>query len=254
MGVAALLAPGLRHHHVWRGRAGELYVASQKTGAVYRIEGSLAPRFGAAAVTNPRASRVAWWRVRSRPRSRPGCATARRSAGRSGTAARQRRRRLGDGGRNRGAGVLGEQRERPGAGELSGAVELAGRASATVVIARDGNASAPVDVPVSVTQPAVYTANGQAIVVRAADYTLRAPKGEYVFVYASGVVRHRESASGRRGRPRISARKHERDRACHARWAGLRRAIRGTRSGLRRGVPGEFPACPREWRAGRRIW
>jgi len=64
---------------------------------------------------------------------------------------------------------------------------VAGRTAAAVVITRDGNASSPVDVPIAAMQPGVYTGNGQAIVVRAADYTLRAMKGDNVFVYVSGL-------------------------------------------------------------------
>jgi uncharacterized protein (TIGR03437 family) len=63
----------------------------------------------------------------------------------------------------------------------------AGRTTAAVVISRDGNAGASIDVPVSALQPGVYTNGGLAIVVRASDYSLRAVKGDYVFVYASGL-------------------------------------------------------------------
>jgi uncharacterized protein (TIGR03437 family) len=65
--------------------------------------------------------------------------------------------------------------------------EIAGRTSATVIVTRDGQASTGVDVPVLAVQPGVYTSGGQAIVVRNSDYTLHAPRGDYVFLYASGL-------------------------------------------------------------------
>jgi uncharacterized protein (TIGR03437 family) len=71
--------------------------------------------------------------------------------------------------------------------------EIAGRTHAAVVITRNGQASASVDVPVVSAQPAIYTTDGsQAIVVHAADYTLANAvqplvRGEYAFTYASSL-------------------------------------------------------------------
>jgi uncharacterized protein (TIGR03437 family) len=70
---------------------------------------------------------------------------------------------------------------------------IAGRTHAAVVITRDGQPSAAVDVPVVPAQPAAYTVEGtQGIVVHAADYTLATGarplvRGEYAFAYASSL-------------------------------------------------------------------
>jgi len=70
---------------------------------------------------------------------------------------------------------------------------VAGRSTAAVIVTRDGQASAPVDVPVSAIQPGVYTSDGtQAIVVHNADYSLATAarpleRDEYAFLYASGL-------------------------------------------------------------------
>ena len=70
---------------------------------------------------------------------------------------------------------------------------VAGRSLAAVVVTRDGQASASVDVPVAVVQPGVYTTDGtQAIVVHNADYTLQTAarpleSGEFAFLYVSGL-------------------------------------------------------------------
>src|SRR5437763_77011 len=51
--------------------------------------------------------------------------------------------------------------------------DAAGRSTAAMIVTRDGQASASVDVPVAAVQPGVYTSDGtQAIVVHNADYTL----------------------------------------------------------------------------------
>jgi uncharacterized protein (TIGR03437 family) len=168
--------------------AGEVYVADAKAGTIYRIEGSRAPRFNAASVTN--SASFANGMVAG------SLATAFAAGVRDAA----------------GVSVAGEI---PLPGSLDGVSvtvagiaapvyviangggqelvtfqvpwEIAGRTSASVVIMRDGNASAAVEVPVSATQPGVYTDSGLAIVVRVADYTLRAPKGDFVFVYVSGL-------------------------------------------------------------------
>jgi uncharacterized protein (TIGR03437 family) len=70
---------------------------------------------------------------------------------------------------------------------------VAGRSTAAVVVTRDGQASASVDVPVAAVQPGVYTTDGtQAIVVHNADYTLATvarplERDEYAFLYVSGL-------------------------------------------------------------------
>jgi uncharacterized protein (TIGR03437 family) len=168
--------------------AGEVYVADAKAGTIYRIEGSRAPRFNAASVTN--AASFAGGMVAG------SLATAFAAGVRDAT----------------GVSVAGQV---PLPGSLGGVSvmvagisapvyaianvggqeqvtfqvpwEIAGRTSAPVVITRDGNASAAVDVPLIAAESGVYADSGHAIVVRAADYTLRALKGDFVFVYVSGL-------------------------------------------------------------------
>ena len=71
--------------------------------------------------------------------------------------------------------------------------EVAGRSTAAMIVTRDGQASASVDVPVAAVQPGVYTTDGsQAIVVHNADYTLVTAarpldRNEYAFLYVSGL-------------------------------------------------------------------
>jgi uncharacterized protein (TIGR03437 family) len=73
--------------------------------------------------------------------------------------------------------------------------EARGRSTASVVVTRDGQASAPVDAPVTEIQPAIYTSDGsKAVVVHNSDFTLATPAkplaaGEYAFVYATGLGR-----------------------------------------------------------------
>ena len=70
---------------------------------------------------------------------------------------------------------------------------VAGRSTAAVIVTRDGQASASVDVPVLTIQPGVYTSDGtQAIAVHNADYTLATAarpleRDEYAFLYVSGL-------------------------------------------------------------------
>ena len=183
-----LLASGFGITTFGEDEAGELYVANAKDGAIYRIEGSLAPRFDAGAVTNS-------------------------ASFMSGMAAGSLVTAFAAGVRDQPGSLVADSLPLPLV--LGGvSVTVAGIAapvysvsnqngqeqvtfqapwsvatvsSAPVIITRDGNSSAPAGVTASPVQPGVYTGGGQAIVVRAADYTLRAPKGDYVFVYASGL-------------------------------------------------------------------
>jgi uncharacterized protein (TIGR03437 family) len=183
-----LLASGFLLTTFGEDEAGEVYVADANTGTVRRIEGSTAPRFSAAAVTNAASflpGMVAGsfaTAFASGVRDTPGSQVADRLplpqnvGGVTVTVA------------GIGAPVYAVSNT-GGTEQVSFQVPwtVAGRASASVVIARDGNPSAAVDVPMLSIQPGVYTSGGQAIVVRAADYALRAPRGDYVFVYASGL-------------------------------------------------------------------
>lgn len=183
-----LLASGFLITSFGEDEAGEVYVADANTGTVRRIEGSTAPRFSAAAVTNA-ASFVSGMvagsfatAFASGVRDAPGSLVASQiplpqSVGGVGVT------------------VAGIAAPVYSVANVNGTEQVtfqapwsvAGRTSAAVVITRDGNASASADVPVMASQPGVFTSGGQAIVVRASDYTLRAPKGEFVFVYASGL-------------------------------------------------------------------
>jgi uncharacterized protein (TIGR03437 family) len=70
---------------------------------------------------------------------------------------------------------------------------VAGRSTAAVIVTRDTQASASVDVPVAAVQPGVYSIDGQqAIVVHASDYTLATAarpldRSEFAFLYGSGL-------------------------------------------------------------------
>ena len=183
-----LLASGFGITTFGEDQAGELYVANAKDGAVYRIEGSLAPRFDAGAVTN--SASFAGGMV-------AGSLTTAFAAG-----VRDQPGSLVAGGLPLPQALGGVSVTVAGipapiysVSNESGQEQvtfqapwpLASGSTAPVIIARDGNASAPAGVSVSGAQPGVYSSGGQAIVVRAADYTLRAPRGDYVFVYASGL-------------------------------------------------------------------
>jgi uncharacterized protein (TIGR03437 family) len=174
--------------------SGEIYVASQGTGTIYHIEGSHAPRFSAAGVVNP-ASFVAGLV--------PGSLGTVFAAG-----------VLDD------PGVIGAP-SIPLPPSLSGVsvtvnnipapilalansngvelvnfqvpFEASGSTTVPIVVTRDGQSSASVDVPILSTQPGVYTTDGtQAIAVHAANYTLvtqASPlqSNEFAFVYAAGL-------------------------------------------------------------------
>jgi uncharacterized protein (TIGR03437 family) len=183
-----LLASGFLITTFGEDEAGEIYVSDANTGTVRRIEGSTAPRFSPAAVTNA-ASFVSGMVAGS-------FATAFAAGVRDATGslvAPQLPLPQSLGGVT--VTVAGVGAPVYAVSNVGGAEQVtfqvpwsvAGRNSAAVVIARDGNASASVDVPVLASQPGVFTSGRQAIVVRAADYSLRAPKGDFVFVYASGL-------------------------------------------------------------------
>jgi uncharacterized protein (TIGR03437 family) len=183
-----LLASGYSITTFGEGENGEVYVANANTGSIYRIEGPRAPHFTAASVTN--AASFATGMVAG------SLVTAFVSGVRDTTGATVADRvplQTNLGGVT--VTVAGVAAPVYSVSNLNGQEQVsfqapwstAGRSTATVQIARDGLLSLPVEVPVQPVQPAVYTSNGSAIVVRNGDYTLRAPKGDYVFVYASGL-------------------------------------------------------------------
>jgi len=174
--------------------AGEIYVANGTGGTVFRIDGSTAPRLTANAVTN--AASFA-----------PGMV-----AGSLATA-------FAAGVHDDAGVVVADRVPLPGTlGSVSVSVggaaapiysvsnvagteqvnfqvpfEMAGRSSAPVIVTRDGQPSASVDVPLAAVQPGVYTRDGtEAIAVHAADYSLADAAhplraDEYAFVYVSGL-------------------------------------------------------------------
>jgi uncharacterized protein (TIGR03437 family) len=81
--------------------------------------------------------------------------------------------------------------------------EVRGQSAVKVVVRRDGQPSAAVDVPVVDVQPAIYTLDGDsAVVVHNADFTLVTAErplvpSEFAFVYATGLGRvQNEPATG----------------------------------------------------------
>ena len=74
---------------------------------------------------------------------------------------------------------------------------VAGRTTVPVFVTRDGQSSATVNVPLNVAQPGVYTSDGsQAIALHAADFALATAarplaRDEFAVVYASGLARCR---------------------------------------------------------------
>jgi uncharacterized protein (TIGR03437 family) len=199
-----LLASGMNITTFGEDESGELYVGDAKSGAIYRIEGSLAPRFAASAVVNS-ASYT------------PGLVAGSLAA-------------VFVAGVKDSAGIV-EAGGFPLPPELAGVsvsvdgvdapvlavanqngheqvnfqapYEIRGRRAVQVVVARNGVASAPAAVAVLDSDPGVYTLDGtQAVAVHAEDYMpvgsarpLRA--GEYAFIYATGLgAASNEPASG----------------------------------------------------------
>jgi uncharacterized protein (TIGR03437 family) len=174
--------------------AGEVYVADGPGGAVYRIEGSLAPRLQAGSVVNP---------ASLTPGMAPGSlatvfvAGIREDAGETVADTLPLPAVL--------AGVsvtvagmpapIYSVTNRDGQERLTFLVpsSLAGRATAEVVVTRDGRASAAVTVPVMAVQPAIFTTDGvRAAVVHGADFTLADAShplvpGEVAVLYAAGM-------------------------------------------------------------------
>ena len=191
-----LLASGFGITTFGEDEAGEIYVADGAAGAVYRIDGSRAPRFSAAGVVNA-ASFVQG--------IAPGSLATLFAAG-----------VLDDPGVLNASGIpvattLGGisvtmngvnapillMANRSGQEQINfqAPFELRGRSNAQVVVTRDGQSSAAAVVPVLDVQPAIYTTDGaNAVVVHNADYTLVTAQrplvpGEFAFLYATGLGR-----------------------------------------------------------------
>ena len=189
-----LLASGFKIQTFGEDEAGEMYVANGPAGEVYHIVGGVAPRFSAASVVNP-ASFASGMVARSLAtvfafgvRDDAGVTVADRVplpialAGVSVTV----------GGI---AAPVYSVSNGNGQEQVNFQVPfaVAGHSTAAVVVTRDNQASAPVDVPVAVVQPGVYTTDGtQAIVVHNADYTLATAArplepAEFAYLYVSGL-------------------------------------------------------------------
>ena len=189
-----VLASGYTISTFGEDEAGEMYVANQSNGTIYRIEGSRAPRFDASAVVNA-ASFV--------PGMVPGSLATVFAAGVRDDEGSTVAESLPLPNVMAGVSVTVGGVAAPlysisnisGREQVSFQVpfELAGRSSAPVVVTRDGQSSASADVPLMPVQPGVYTSDGSAaIAVHAADYSLVAPqrpleRGEYAFIYVSGL-------------------------------------------------------------------
>ena len=189
-----LLASGFKIQTFGEDEAGEVYVANGPAGTVYHIAGSLAPRFSAASVVN--AASFAGGMVAGSMatvfafgvRDDAGVTVADRiplpntlagvTVTVGGIAAPVYSVSNGDGQEQVNFQVP---------------FAVAGHSTAAVVVTRDGQASASVDVPVAAVQPGVYTTDGtQAVVVHNADYTLATAahpleRAEFAFLYVSGL-------------------------------------------------------------------
>jgi uncharacterized protein (TIGR03437 family) len=176
--------------------AGEIYLANSALGAIYRVEGSRAPRTSAAGVVNAAsfapglvAGSLATVFVAG-VLDDPGVVMADRVPLPnilSGVAVMV----------NGVAAPIHSITNSNGQEQVNFQVpfEAAGRPAATIVVMRAGAASAAVEVPVAELQPAVYTSDGtRAVVVHNEDFTLVTAArplvpGEFAFVYAAGLGR-----------------------------------------------------------------
>jgi len=176
--------------------AGELYLDNANNGAIYRVEGSAAPRINASGVVNaasfaPGATAGSLATVfASGVRSTVGSTSADRvplpttlgqvSITVNGTP----------------APILAVANAN-GREQVNFQVpwEVAGQSNATFVVSFSGTPSVPANVALSEMQPAIYSSDGtQAVVVHNVDYTLVTPSkplvaGEYAFLYAAGLGR-----------------------------------------------------------------
>ena len=188
-----LLMSGLNIRTFGEDEAGEIYVGNEN-GAIYRLEGSIAPRLNPAAVTNSASFATGM---------SPGSLATAFAAGvldRQGIVGADR---IPVATSLDGVSIMVDGIAAPvlslsnvnGQEQLNFQVpfEISKRAAASVVVTRAGSSSDAVMVPVIELQPALYTTDGtQAIVVHNADFTLAdasrpVTSGEFAFVYAAGL-------------------------------------------------------------------
>ena len=205
-----LLSSGFGISTFGEDEAGEVYVANATNGTIHRVEGSRAPRFSAPAVVN--SASFAGGMV-------PGSLATVFAAGVRDDAGSLVADRIPLPATLGGVSVTVAGMDAPvysisnvnGQEQVSFQVPWAAArqpaSTAAVVVTRDGQASAPVDVPVIALQPGVYTLDGtQAIAVHAADYSLASAarplaKGEFAFIYASGLGALRNPPADGAGAP-----------------------------------------------------
>jgi uncharacterized protein (TIGR03437 family) len=189
-----LLSPGFGITTFGEDEAGELYVANAKNGAIYRIDGSTVPRLTAGGVVN--AASFLGGIV-------PGSLTTIFAAGLrddpgSVVAPQVPLPTSLDGVRVTVANIAALIYSVSNVNGLEqvtflAPADLSGGSTASVVVTRNGQASASVDVPVFATQPGVYSIDGtQAVAVHNADYSLVTASnplspGEFAFVYVAGL-------------------------------------------------------------------
>ncbi len=205
-----LLASGLGISTFGEDEAGEIYVADANSGAIYHIEGSRAPRVSASAVVNA-ASFV--------PGLTPGSLATVFAAGVLDTPGIVNAPSiplpvtLGGvtvtvNGTNAPVLSIANQNGQEQI-NFQAPFEIRGRATAQVVVSRDGQSSAAVDVPVLDLQPDVYTLDGsRAVAVHNADYSLVTDQrplvpGEFAFVYATGLGRAANEPATGAGAPSL---------------------------------------------------
>ena len=255
-----LLASGFTITTFGEDEAGEVYVANAGNGSVHHIEGSRAPRFSAASVVN--AASFAGGMVAG-SLATVFAAGVRDDAGTS-VADRVPLPNVLAGVSVTVAGIAAPVYS---VSNVNGQEQVnfqvpfavAGRSTAAVIVTRDGQASASVDVPVTAVQPGVYTSRwdagdcGAQRGLYVGDRRASAGAGRVRLPVCVGLGSGGECAGGWRGRPGVAARDGDGRRAGDARRLALRGAVRRAGAGIRRRVPGEFPCAGRARPAGRRI-
>ena len=236
-----LLSSGFSITTFGEDEAGEVYLANAANGTIYHVEGSGAPRFSAEGVVNAASflpgltpgwlATVFAWGVLDSP-GVVGAANLPLAPTLDGVS-------VTVGGV---AAPILALANRNGQEQVNFQVpfEIRGRTTASVVVTRNSQSSASVDVPVLEFQPAVYTSDGSAaVVVHNADYSLATAArpltgGEYAFVYAAGLGPvDNQPVTGRRRSTIPAATVPAEVRvtlagvACPVPWAGLAPAFAG---------------------------
>jgi len=189
-----LVSSGLNITTFGQDSAGELYVTDARQGIVFRIEGSLAPRFSAAGVQNA-ASFAAGLT--------PGSLAAVFAAGVMDApgimSAASLPLPLSLGGVS--VTLNGEPAPILGIANTGGTeqvnfqapFEIAGQSKVSMQVVRDGSASSAVDIPVLPVQPGIFTSDlVHGLIILLPEYKLMSPdqpleQGKYAYFYAEGL-------------------------------------------------------------------